>query len=593
MKHIYITVIAILFTVANISAQQRIDPTVEVKRDFESTLIEINKGELETTVNDTLNNLNLDFNYTIFEKPYRDMYEFNPLPSLKLKNSSCAAAPSFYAKVSAGFPLATDNEIYFMPLANKSKNSANHNLIVGGYYNAFFGKLPLQEYSFAYNQLVNTENKVSANNSKIGAAAKYSYSWLQGELNAGVEFYNKKNLFYGSNFGPSLNTLIANFNIKSYAAQESKNRFKYLLDLTYKNSGDNVTLDNSILRNINRYYNYSGNNIQKLGENLITTKGEFGPTVGKYNQFLIAFESQSAFGYGSNTESYGFIEFTPQYKYENGNITLNIGANISIPYSNNKENSETDYKKYHNIFSPHINFSFELAKEVLWLYAVADGNTQLNDQASLLEKNSWYIPINSAMISSTPYSLKGGFKGKFSDKVSYNIYTGFAKRLGMVQFVTPMEGQYFTTAYSTHSHFFVGGDINIKTSSFNGGAKMQYNSYSDGKNATYIPDKYKPFGYSPIEALIYAQYTYRERITVGANLNYRYKTPTCIRFNEFGCCYTDLDSFANLSIFANYKINNNFGVFINGGNLLNSKVQYLPFYPEQGVNFSAGATIKF
>ena len=610
MKHIYITVVTILLTVANLSAQQRIDPTVEVKRDFESTLIEINKGLLETSINDTLNSLNLDFNYTIFEKPYRDMYEFSPLPSLKLKNNRYAAAPSFYAKISAGAPLATNNELYFMPLANKSKASINHNLLIGGYYNGFFGKLPLQEYSPSYGEFITIDSKVAANNSKIGAIAKYSYSWLQGELNAGVEFSNKKSLFYGYNFGTlynygttstleylkdnassSLNTFIANLNIKSYAAQESRNKFKYLLDFTYKNSGNKVILDNKILNSSSSSYN-SSNNATKLGENLIAIKGEFGPTIGKYNQFLIAFESQFAFSYNSTSNSYGFIEFTPQYRYENGNITLNIGANISVPYNSNKRSSKIDYNRYHNMFSPYVNFSFELAKDKLWFYAVADGNTQLNDQASLLEKNSWYLPIGRALISSTPYSFRGGFRGKFADKVSYNIYTGYAKRLGMLQFITPFDGQYFTPAYSTHSQFFAGGDINIKTESFNGGVKMQYNSYSTGKNATLLPDEFKPFGYSPLEALIYAQYTYRERITIGANLNYRYKTPTYISSsNNSYVAY--LESFANLLMFVNYKINNKIGVFINGGNILNSRVQYLPFYLEQGINFAAGATIKF
>lgn len=597
MRHLYITVLTILFTVANLSAQQRIDPTVEVKRDFESTLIEIDKGELDTSINDTLTSLNLDFNYTIFEKPYRDMYEFNPLPSLKLKNNTYSTAPFFYAKVSAGYPLSPNAEVYFMPLVNNKELSASHNLLIGGYYNGFLGKLPLQDYSTLTNTLTESSNKIIANNSKAGVAAKYSYSWLQGEFNTGIEFYNKNTLFYGynsaesydntiyndisylrNNASRSYNTLIANINVKSYQAQEFGNKFNYNLDITYKNSGDNINSANS--------------GSSKLGENFISVNGEFGPTVGKYNQFLIAFESQSSFGYNNNTNSYGFLEFTPQYKYENGNIILNIGANISIPYSSSKESNTENYKEYHNIFSPHINLSLELAKNTLWFYAIAEGNNQLNNQSSLLEINNWYLPTNNNIMSSTPYSLRGGFKGKFADKVSYNLYAGFAKRLGMLQFIAPIEGQYFTTAYSTHSQFFAGGDINIKTESFNAGAKMEYSSYSNGKNATFIPDGYAPSGYAPFEALLYAQYSIRERVTIGVDLNYRNSTPFYISDAE-STYQSYLDPFTNLSFNANYKVNSNLNLFLNCGNLLNSTIQYLPFYLEQGVNFSAGATIKF
>ena len=45
-----------------------IDPTVEVNRDFQGKIMEIAKGKLNTTIADSLNICNIDFNYTFFDK---------------------------------------------------------------------------------------------------------------------------------------------------------------------------------------------------------------------------------------------------------------------------------------------------------------------------------------------------------------------------------------------------------------------------------------------------------------------------------------------------------------------------------------------
>jgi len=58
----------IMLTGGSADAQQKIDPTLEVKREFDGKLMEIQKSRLNTSFADSIANFNLSFDYTIFNK---------------------------------------------------------------------------------------------------------------------------------------------------------------------------------------------------------------------------------------------------------------------------------------------------------------------------------------------------------------------------------------------------------------------------------------------------------------------------------------------------------------------------------------------
>ena len=97
----YIYIIILLGVSSFVNAQQKIDPLLEVSRDFDGKLLEIHKSKLNTNINDSLTNFNLDFNYSIFKNPYRDMYEFNPLPSHPQEQNIYHEATDLYINASA------------------------------------------------------------------------------------------------------------------------------------------------------------------------------------------------------------------------------------------------------------------------------------------------------------------------------------------------------------------------------------------------------------------------------------------------------------------------------------------------------------
>ena len=74
-----------LSSAGKVQAQQKIDPTVEVEKEFDGKMTNIVKGALNSSIPDSLTSFNLNFNYSIFDKPYKDLYEFSTLPSAQLQ----------------------------------------------------------------------------------------------------------------------------------------------------------------------------------------------------------------------------------------------------------------------------------------------------------------------------------------------------------------------------------------------------------------------------------------------------------------------------------------------------------------------------
>ena len=116
-KVIFILVLVILIPVGLFG--QTIDPTVEVSREFDVKLGEIHKPEIPKNVADSLRSFNISFDYSIFNRPYRDLYEFSPHESAAIKPAKDARHPFSYLKIGAQFPLKPSAELYLQAVTKK------------------------------------------------------------------------------------------------------------------------------------------------------------------------------------------------------------------------------------------------------------------------------------------------------------------------------------------------------------------------------------------------------------------------------------------------------------------------------------------
>ena len=94
------TSIAAALAALSLSANaQNLDPTVVVNRAYEGKLLEVHKPAIEMSVPDSVKQFNLEFDYDVFENPYKGSYEFKPYQLLLKPVSSAVDMPTFWLLV--------------------------------------------------------------------------------------------------------------------------------------------------------------------------------------------------------------------------------------------------------------------------------------------------------------------------------------------------------------------------------------------------------------------------------------------------------------------------------------------------------------
>ena len=80
MRHniLYFIIALIAPFAVHTASAQNLDPTVEVNRSYEGKLMEVHKPMLEMAVPDSVLRFDLDFDYEVFDNPYKGAYEFKP-----------------------------------------------------------------------------------------------------------------------------------------------------------------------------------------------------------------------------------------------------------------------------------------------------------------------------------------------------------------------------------------------------------------------------------------------------------------------------------------------------------------------------------
>ena len=68
---------ALLFLPA-VAFSQDLNPTVEVSRQYRGALMDVDKPSLEMALPDSVQRFNLEFDYSVFDNPFRGAYEFRP-----------------------------------------------------------------------------------------------------------------------------------------------------------------------------------------------------------------------------------------------------------------------------------------------------------------------------------------------------------------------------------------------------------------------------------------------------------------------------------------------------------------------------------
>lgn len=562
MKRVSIYILSLLSCSITLNAQQKIDPTLEVRREFDGKLMEITKSKLPTTLTDSITKFNLKFDYTVFNKPVRDLYEFSPLPSAQIERKGMERHPVFQAELAAAFPLSPYAKVNYQP-----NLPSGINLLLHGLHSSYFGKI----------------NNINAPDYRNRAGAIFEYSWEKGMAGINLSGVNQLASFYGFTepsflSDPELlsmkfmrDTLSRRFNtfdgsLFVRSTNSSPKAFHYLLSADYRSISDLSKINNS-----------------EITENYFRIKAELGPSFGKNHKVLASVELENAENSLNPDFSRMSITVHPRYIFTQRNWLLEAGVKIN-------KSIETDDEGFDVYFKGKA--SIALIPSSLWFYAEADGGTLFRSYGSLLDENNYISQSIDIKNTEIPIMGKTGFKGQVLDRFSYHVYGAYTRYRDEIfyhiadEMTTSGMLNVFIADYASLNKFSAGTELSWKSGEFEAGAMAQYNHFTR-------PDSLPAYNHAPFELGLNARYNWRGRVSASAEIIHKSSMPVLERSNLLMTSGDPVDtkSFTALNISARYTYNSKLQFYIKGNNLLNSKGLWLADYGYRGINIGAGVIL--
>ena len=553
------------FNVSFLNAQT-IDPTVVVSRDFDVKMMEIRKPDLPTDVADSLQRFDISFDYSIFNRPYLDLYEFSPYQSAQLKEITPRKNPFVYARIGTQYPLLPSAELYLQAV---SKGGFYASLY--GRHNSFWGNVPSAQNDY----------EVASDRMKNIVGGNMKYAWNTGEVLFDANYnYDRYKFDYGVRSADHDNREL-NLSMNLNSAYRDDDSIYYRLGVLYRHSEKYLTMQDTL-----PIVDTIGGG--QLKENLLKVTGSVGTTFDVHRVYIdmdIEYASYS----GTKDHTAGIVEFSPIYEYKKGKFFGKIGVKFGSIYGINTEDNtqEDDQPRDHesissNIF-PDVDARLELSPKTLWLHAVVGGGNELNAFSSLTNLCPLIGPKSQLNFASRPLDAKFSFETVIRSRIAFNAYSSFTVYRNKMIFTPVISGG---EPYSIVPEYFnvnkltFGLETFWKSKDVTTGGEFKYNRYSS-------PDSLSTTNLPKFTGHVYLRYNWRERIVAQVDCNYT----SSVSGDKYGVY--SVPAIWDLDVHVNFVLSKNLAVFCKGGNLLNKRNQYIPLYVEPGINFGGGICVNF
>lgn len=551
------------------SFAQNLDPTVVVDRTYEGKLLEVHKPALEMAVPDSVKQFDLDFDYDVFENPYKGSYEFRPYQLLLKPVSSGVDMPSFWLKAGAGYTLHPELGLVWTPV-RKGPFKMNVYADFNSYFGAYHELQRNVDEGLSVGRWEKTDGKWDGFRLKSSAGLDGRYDWEKSAFSFDLGYFgvaskdNWKTRSYNS----------FDMNMRMASKPRQSRHFMYDLSLDYRLGMDDLEYRRSM---------------DRLTEHVMSFDAVLGPSLSADDRLRFEAGLDVAAYAGALEASAGQVEFAPHYVLSNGKWNIDLGIKLS-KLLNITESEQ--FKAKEQFVYPDIRIRYAAAPEALVIYLNAVGGSVIKSYSDLLDRNPFMDPYSGTVspvldAEVTRVNARLGFEGRISKRFSYDIYGGFASYAsGLLDAVSWQAGAGYVPgfAYSPYQKLYAGLGMNLNADSVNFDADVEY-AHVTGLTAA--EDAMVLFMPAALTGDVRFEYNWNRRVFAGVDCRFSTKR----RGNEAGIVDV-LPGFADLGVFAEYALNRRISFWLRGGNLLDMNVQYCPLYAERGVNFTAGIRLK-
>lgn len=549
----------IALTAASVSAQNGINSTVEVERDYEGRIARAVKSRIDPPVDDSLLNFKLNFDYADFYSPYKDLYEFSPIMTVGPASAGRVVYPWLYARLAAAWPLTPSADLYITPRFGEKFS-------FGVYLNhdSYWDRVP--QTVLAGGNAVYSGQKIPGDRMKNKAGAFMGFRWKKGELKLDADYSGSMYALTQVSGIPSHSEI---WNLYS-------NRSDHLrAGLSVRSTNPDP---NAFYYDLNIAYRYFANR-RSLLEHLADADISLGAAVRSEHKVYLRL--------AGTFSGYGVWKIAPMYRWERDRWRINAGVTFSSAYGRGINDGVSGTSRSGRfLVYPDASVSFEAARNALWLYLKAYGDNRLYSLYDLSAINPWMDNSDLKHLSATPISAELGLRGQVRDRFSYSLGANYTLARNMLSFMSQQQGQsVYQVLAGGESHIFAAsGMLRWKSLDFYAMVEAGYRWFSNPDAALMMP----AFDLSAV-----MEYNLRQRLFIKADCYFRTSaTGMWMGTEDASASLCRVPAFVDVGLRVSYAINTKVMVYVEGNNLANSKIQYFLNYVEPGINIGAGICLK-
>ena len=550
MKHKYLTIIACVALGAPLAAQN-INQSVQVTNDYITRFADFQKQGPALQVPDSLFRFDYDFDYSVFETPYKGAYEFTPYrievkPEARLYDGS-----KLYLRAGAGYTLHPQLELAWQMLQEKDFTIGVF-AEAGGYLGNY--RRRGVDAPFGGHDL---NARVGVGGQYLTPGARLSYHFGYEGIFAGIHGENPA-------FSSSFNSAVVGGRIQSRERRD--NRFFYDVDLRYRYSGD-VDLPRR-----------KGS---LTGENNLRVAASLGPVLNsKYGILLDAlfesdalrtvlndgFENATLFGEMFVGDIAAFLfGIKPHLDFLLGPVRLDAGVRLDYSVSNGKD---------HFTIAPDVKARLALLDADLELFAGIRGGQNMHSHYAVKQINHFARrSAASASVSDEKLRLYGGLQGHWGSRLQYELEGGYASYASM-----PLASLYGVASVN-YNEFFGQAGLSWKDERLElDGVLASAHRIFYGVSPAYAPPAFT--------ADVRGRYNWDQRIWAGA-------------FVEAASSRMSLNlddawiaGYANVGLTGEYRLDYRWMLWGEAGNLLGMAIERAPGFIEKGPYLTVGLSLK-
>ncbi len=536
-----------LFALSCASAlAQNIDTSVEVTNDFASSVSEFNKISIEPAFPDSLRSFDMNFNYDVFQMPYKAAYDFTPyrirIVPLGVRKSSSV----FYMKAGAGYSFHPVFDAVFSPrTGDKFAFSLYQNFdgYMGNYrdYTASMeenGKRSGRDLHESFG--VQGEWVLPVARLSFNAGYKGVYAGL-GDILSGGPYHS---------FGGSVR-------LRSKALSEQFFRFDVAALYSYATEYGNG---------------------EPLDESSFTLRGRLEPRTDSKIRFVTDFSSNYT-GYYSLMDAAAYSIFVaPKVLFDYRILHFSVGGALS--YASTTEHN-------HFWLYPDVRVDLPILSDKLNLYAGVRGGDALNSYSSLKQRDHFF-------------HYENGFSGIVYSRARYDVFAGLS---GSIRSNLQYALSFGRKALSSAPLDAVSALGNRPAVSFNSfdltyldlsaiWESDKVEVFADASlNKSNVAGKFEDvFDVPAFQTCLQGSYNIRHRIYLALSME-SCSRRSLVRSSDGTKLY--LPSWVDLGLKGEYKYNRNLSFWVKGGNLLGARIEKTPFVSRMdGPCFSLGLLLE-